>query len=101
VSRGIQRERAVRAFLESPAGGEWWTARAAGSLGDADIIAGKRGHRWQLIEVKSTVTPYSHFGPKDREELLLAAEKSGADAFLAYWPKHGKLEFISPASWPK
>jgi Holliday junction resolvase len=98
MSRGIQRERQVRQVLEADG---WWTARAAGSLGDADVIALKRGHRPQMIEVKSTAAgPFHSFGPKDRAELLEAAECAGADAFLAYWPSRGKLKFIAPTDWP-
>lgn len=97
MSRGIQRERDVRRVLESEG---WWTARAAGSFGDADVIALKGGARPQMIEVKSTTTPFAHFGPADRAELLDAADRAGADAFLAYWPKGGKLKFISPVDWP-
>ena len=48
MSRGIQRERDVRRVLESEG---WWTARAAGSFGDADVIALKVGSRPQMIEV--------------------------------------------------
>lgn len=98
MSRGIQRERQVRRILEEDG---WWTARAAGSLGDADVIAGKAGFTPRLIEVKSTSRgPYEHFGPTDRAELLAAGTKSGFDVELAWWPKHGKLEFIKPNCWP-
>lgn len=98
MSRGIQRERQVRRVLEAEG---WWTARAAGSFGDADVIAGKAGSNPRLIEVKSTAAgPYSHFGPKDRAELLAAAKKTGFTPELAYWPPRGKLEFISAEDWP-
>lgn len=101
MSRGIQRERDVRRFLESAEGGGWWTARAAGSRGDADIIALKVGQRSRLIEVKSSAKgPFEHFRPGDRAELLQAAGQAGADAELAYWPPRGQLRFIGPEEWP-
>lgn len=98
MSRGIQRERQVRKVLEAEG---WWTCRAAGSLGDADVIAGKAGHTPRLIEVKSTSGgPYEHFRPADRAELLAAGEKTGWNVELAWWPKNGKLKFILPVDWP-
>jgi len=97
VSRGIQRERQVRDVRLSE---DWWIARAAGSLGDADLVALKAGRRPQLIEVKSTINPYDHFGPKDRADLLLAAEIAGADPVLAWWPSRGKLRWIGAEEWP-
>ena len=98
MSRGITRERQVRRLLEAE---DWWVARAAGSLGDADLIALKLGKRPLLIEVKSTTAgPFHSFGPKDRAELLLAAEISGADAVLCWWPPRAKPMWIEPESWP-
>lgn len=98
MSRGIQRERQVRRVLEDEG---WWTSRAAGSLGDADVLAGKAGEQPRLIEVKSTAQgPYEHFGPKDRADLLAAAKKTGFRAELAYWPSRGKLRFIQSDEWP-
>lgn len=101
MSRGIQRERDVRRYLESDEGGSWWTARAAGSLGDADVIALKEGHRGMMIEVKSTAAgPFHSFGPMDRKALMAAARKAGLDPVLAYWPPRGQLRFLQPAQWP-
>lgn len=101
MSRGIDRERQVRRHLESPEGGGWWCARAAGSLGDADIVALKVGKRPRLIEVKSSAKgPFEHFRPPDRAELLQAAGLAGADAELAYWPPRGELRFLRPDEWP-
>jgi Holliday junction resolvase len=96
--RGIQRERQVRKVLEAEG---WWTSRAAGSLGDADVIAGKAGSNPRLIEVKSTAGgPFEHFRPKDRAELLEAGKLTGFDVELAWWPPYGKLQFIGPKDWP-
>ena len=53
---GHNRERQVKAWLQ---GQDWWVCRAAGSLGDADLVALKPG-RVLLIEVKATAGgPYS------------------------------------------
>jgi Holliday junction resolvase len=96
--RGHDRERAVRVVLE---GEDWWVARAAGSLGDADLVALKDGRRPRLIEVKSTVAgPFHSFGPQDRARLLLAAKIAGATAELAWWPPRGSLRFIPASEWP-
>lgn len=96
--RGIDRERKVRDWLQER---DWWVCRAAGSLGDADLIALKHGHRPLMVEVKSTAQgPYEHFGPQDRRNLLFAAEMAGADAELAWWPPRGQLRFIPSSEWP-
>jgi Holliday junction resolvase len=98
MSRGHDRERAVRRHLEDD---DWWTSRAAGSLGDADIVALKAGRVPRLLEVKSTAQgPYEHFGPADRNRLLYAAQLAGAVAELAWWPPRGKLRFIPSNEWP-
>lgn len=98
MSRGIQRERAVRHwYLER----DWLAFRAPASLGCADVIALKAGSRPHLVEVKSTAQgPYEHFGPTDRQLLREAAAMAGADAMLAWWPSRGKLRFIPAAEWP-
>lgn len=97
MSRGIDRERDVKRNLEAR---DYWVARAAGSLGDADLVALKAGKRPLLVEVKSTIHPYDHFGPKDRADLLFAASIAGADVVLAWWPSRGKLRWIPPDEWP-
>jgi Holliday junction resolvase len=98
MSRGHDRERAVKALL---IGQDWWVTRAAGSLGDADLVALKRGHRPLMIEVKSTAGgPYERFGPKQREDLLFAADLAGANAVLVWWPPRSAPKWLWPASWP-
>lgn len=97
MSRGIHRERQVKALLQDE---DWWVARAAGSLGDADLVALRAGSVPRLIEVKSTLTPYAHFGPKDRADLRFAAELAGAVAELCWWPSRGKPRFIPAEEWP-
>ena len=98
-SRGHNRERAVKLLLQQE---DWWVARAAGSLGDADLVALKEGKRPRLIEVKSTAGgPYEHFRPLERAALLFAARLAGADAVLAWWPPRGRLHWIWPDEWPE
>lgn len=112
MSRGIQRERQVRRLLEDQG---YWTARAAGSLGEVDVVA-LRAHRMDagpyaggpfdscdalMVEVKSTGGgPYERFGPAARAELVAAAAKAGAEALLCWWPKHGTPHWIAPSEWP-
>jgi Holliday junction resolvase len=99
MSRGITRERQVRDLLLSE---DWWVVRAAGSKGDADLVALKLGRRPMMVEVKSdAVSPYAHFGPQARAELSLAAELAGADAVLCWWPPRGKPRWIPEAEWPR
>lgn len=99
MSRGIQRERAVRAWYSDR---DWLAFRAPASLGCADVIALKAGHLPHLVEVKSTACgPYEHFGPADRAELLMAAEMAGAVPLLAWWPPRGKLTWIEASAWPR
>lgn len=98
MSRGHDRERQVRRKLEAE---DWWTARAAGSLGDADVVALKDGKRPMLVEVKSTAAgPYHSFGPNDRERLRLAARIAGATPVLCWWPPRGQCRFIYAEEWP-
>ena len=98
MSRGHDRERAVRRLLEAD---DYWVARAAGSLGDADLVALKAGKRPVLVEVKSTAAgPFHSFGPKDRTDLLFAASVAGADALLCWWPPRGKSVWLEPSQWP-
>lgn len=99
MSRGIQRERAVRLHLEER---DYVVVRAAGSLGCADLVAMKAGSATLICEVKSTHRgPFHSFGPADRADILAYAERAGATAVLAYWPPHGKLQFIYEQDWPK
>lgn len=121
MSRGIKRERYVQDWLEARG---WWVCRAAGSLGDADLVAladpisedglaedppmigGRRIYDGKLlIEVKSTITPYSHFGPEDRDELLEAGRRAGADVVLCWTPsargKRIELHWYYPEDWPR
>lgn len=93
-NRGHDRERDVGDLLEAFG---WWVARAAGSLGDADLVANRRllvaisepltVCRSMLVEVKSTKAgPFADFPPADRLDLLKAADMAGAEAWLAWVP---------------
>ena len=97
MSRGLQRERAVRDWLRDR---DWVVTRAAGSLGDYDLHASKQGHT-RLVEVKSTHRgPYHGFSPADRRRISFLAELAGATAWLAWWPPHGQLHWIAETEWP-
>jgi Holliday junction resolvase len=97
-SRGLNRERQVRDWFEKR---DWLVVRAAGSLGDVDLVCMKDGNTPLLVEVKSTAAgPYHSFGPASREELRLAARLAGANATLAWWPPRGQLRFIPSREWP-
>jgi Holliday junction resolvase len=89
----------------------WFVTRAAGSLGDADLVAckpalGSNLVPWpiaqvQIIEVKSTARgPFAGFPPGDRIAISLAAVKAGATAWLAWWPPRGELRWIAEPEWP-
>jgi Holliday junction resolvase len=96
--RGIDRERRVaeQLLLEG-----WFVVRAAGSLGFCDLIALKAGHDPLLVEVKSTRQgPYERFPPADREDLVATAKIAGAEAWLCWWPSHGKPQWIHSSQWP-
>lgn len=96
--RGHNRERAIRKLLANKG---FWVARAAGSFGDADLVALKSGTRPYLLEVKSTAGgPYEHFGPAARRELSEAARIAGARAGLYWWPPRGDPQWIPESEWP-
>lgn len=100
MSRGHDRERAVKRQLEAE---DWWVARAAGSLGDADLIALKDGRPPLLVEVKSTAQgPWERFGPADRDALRLAARIAGARAVVCWWPPRGRQHWLydDQGDWP-
>ena len=98
MSRGHDRERRLRDLLYTDG---WWTARAAGSLGDADVVALRAGDTPRLIEVKSTARgPYHSFGPADRIALRAAAHKAGAEPWLVWWPPRRPPTWIHARSWP-
>jgi hypothetical protein len=54
----------------------------------------------RLVEVKSTSRPFERFGPRDRLAMKVVAERAGATAWLAHWPKNGELRWIPSSEWP-
>lgn len=95
-SRGRQRELLYLAKLIS----EGWVAYRVDGAGD--IVAGKDGTT-MLIQCKSTVSPYAHFLPADRQRVKLEAEVSGWQAFLLWWPRGvgiDKARLIPSSEWP-
>jgi Holliday junction resolvase len=106
-ARGTQRERAIVKLLRDDG---WVAFRAPASLGVADVIAMRANQRLgpghgaeaRLIEVKSTSTrgPYNDFGPAQRYALREAARQAGAEAWLAWWPMRGELQWIEAELWP-
>ena len=96
---GHARERQVKRLREAEG---WLVVRAAGSLGTFDLVAMKDGYRPRLIEVKATAAgPFAGFLPADRAEISEAARLAGADAELAWYPKRGKLSWITEDAWPE
>jgi Holliday junction resolvase len=96
--RGIDRERRLRDQLNHEG---WWTCRAAGSLGNADLVALKHGERARLVEVKSTHRgPWHGFGPRRRQDLRVAASLANADAWLVWWPVRKQPQWIPEPEWP-
>lgn len=96
-SRGRSRELRYIAHLRDDKG---WTAYRVDGAGD--IVAGKDGVTL-LIQVKSTLTPYAHFLPADRQRLREDADRAGWFAALLWWPKGRGLEraeLIPEHDWP-
>ena len=95
---GHDRERKLKKVLEAEG---WLVVRAAGSLGCADLVAMKLGHTPRIIEVKSSArSPFAHFGPNDRAELIEAGDRSGASVWLCWWPKRKQAIWLAPSEWP-
>ena len=110
-SRGLSRERDAKRLLQ---GQGWWVSRAAGSLGDADLVAlraieigeehvGLTLSEARLIEVKANKDggPYMNFRTIARNEFEGAAALAGASAELLYWPPRKDPTFIGSILWPK
>lgn len=98
MKNGILRERQVRRLLEAEG---WWVGRAAGSLGDADLIALKAGETPRLLEIKANEgSPWKSFTPECRMQIRLAARRSGAIAELVHWPSRSQPRFIPESDWP-
>lgn len=97
-SFGHNRERQVKALMEAEG---WVVIRSPASLGAFDLTMIREGYRPRVCEIKATAAgPYAGFGPRDRADLIAIAEKAGADAYLGWWPKRGKLKWIPACDWP-
>lgn len=98
-AKGANRERQLLQVLRNDG---WYAERTAGSHGVADCVALKDGKRPRLIQVKSdTKGPFANFGPDAREDLLLAADLAGAQAWLLWWPARSEPIWIGPEDWPE
>lgn len=110
ASRGHSRERDAKRLLIEDG---YWVSRAAGSLGDADLVAlkavvvepehvGQTLAEARLIEVKANTSGgrFMNFRPVDRYELEAAAATAGAKAELLYWPPRKKPLFVDSTEWP-
>lgn len=98
MSRGHDRERAVRQLLEMDG---WVCIRAAGSLGPVDVVALKQGEIPKFIEVKSTHRgPFHSFGPAERDEMISTAVKAGAIPWLVWWPVRRDPVWLAASAWP-
>lgn len=97
--RGIQRERDLARQLQADG---WYVLRSAGSLGSADLVAGRVGRHTRIIEVKSTSRgPFAGFPPAERQALVEAAAISGWEPWLVWWPPRQKPQWIPVGEWPK
>jgi Holliday junction resolvase len=95
-SRGSARERQVMMLLRNDG---WVVLRAAGSFGNADLVALRAGSTPLLVQVKASArSPVEHFGPGERQALYAEAQRGGARAMLAWWPSRMPLRwFEGPA----
>jgi Holliday junction resolvase len=100
VSRGLDRERQVCSLLREQG---WWAKR--GGMGEVDVVAAKAAWDSSLslllfVQVKSTLTPFAHFGPARRLALIADADLAGAAPWLCWWPSRGKPKWLAPKDWP-
>jgi Holliday junction resolvase len=73
----------------------WWVVRAAGSKGEADLVALRRrvdygAPRVVLVSVKRRTAP----GPSEWNELLWLADEVSARAVVAFMPRTGGVEYM-------
>lgn len=95
---GTRREHKVRDLLIEDG---WVVIRAPASIGAADLVALKAGHRPRFIQVKATAGgPYKTFGPAERQELSMVARQAGGMAQLCHWPPRGACRWIGEGLWP-
>lgn len=96
---GTNKERKLKKELEADG---WIVYRSAASIGAADLVAMKAGHKPRLIQVKATAGgKYERFQPEERENLKAEGKAAGAEVWLVWWPPNGKQVWVHPVSWPK
>jgi Holliday junction resolvase len=101
---GTARENEVKKLLIKEG---WYPVRATGSLGVADFLAIRKSYvphlvEARLIEVKSSAKgAFADFPPKDRDELVAAADAFGATAMLVWWPPGGEPVWIASKDFPR
>ncbi len=105
-----ERSRRGRRNRQRGAEKEWATARllreegwevSRNTHGAYDLMALKAGETPRIIEIKSGQHPFNNYGPKERAETIEAAEKAGADAYLAHWvPYTSSPVYIKSSEWP-
>jgi len=95
--RGAEKERRLMARLESAG---WICYRAAGSHGNADLVALRRSFAPMLIQVKGTTAgPFAGFGPEERHDLMVEARIAGAVAVLAHWAPSKPIAWYCGPAW--
>lgn len=97
-SRGAKRELRVRDWYRD----HGYEAHKISDSSIVDVIAARVGELL-YVEVKSTLTPFSCFPPRERLALLEAAARAGARARLFHWPKGipiTKARIYKPDEWP-
>lgn len=100
--KGANRERQLARELEAAG---WTVTRSAGSRSPHDLVAIRPARLFggtatgicevYLVQVKTDERgPYAHFGPAGRRELVGAATRAGAKAWLVWWPSHRAQKWI-------
>ncbi len=84
-ARGARFERAAKAHLESAG---YVVIRAAGSHGEADLVALRAGGSPLLVSCRIN----GKLGPLEREALHDAAKRAGGYPVLACRPARGRIE---------
>jgi Holliday junction resolvase len=69
----------------------WVVIRSAGSLGVADIVALRKGNTPSLVSCKLG----GRIGPKERAEILDAADRAGGRAVVAMRPRNGRVQLLA------
>lgn len=96
--RGDDREVKTAKILKADG---WLVGSLRHIEGPGDLLAHKAGERARLIEVKSTRTPYAHFGRDDRAAMFNASVEYGVSVELAWWaPRSQAPRFIRSSDWP-